>query len=527
MEADAIMSSRRRARALSVTFALLLFCPAAWSAQSVTAAWSPSRDSTVVGYRVYYGTASGAYSSWLEAGTNTTITIPDLQEGTTYYLAAVSYDDAGIESVLSNEASYTVPVSVAPAIISPPASRTNVAGTAASFTVAASGTAPLSYQWLKGESALAGATSTTLTLANVTDGDAGGYSVVITNVAGAVTSSVAVLTVLDAPLITSQPASVTIVAGTTAAFTVVASGTAPLSYQWFKGASALAGATSTTLTLANVADADAGSYIVVVTDLAGSVTSSVAALTVLDAPLITSPPASLTNVAGTTASFTVVASGTAPLSYQWFKGASALAGATSTTLTLANVTDGDAGGYLVVITNVAGAVTSSAAALTVLDAPLITSQPVSVTNVAGTTATFAVVASGTAPLSYQWFQGASALAGATGTTLTLANVADGDAGSYSVVVTNLAGSVTSSVATLTVIATSPPSLTAYPKRSFTDPLKLTFAANPDHWYELQATTDLSNWSTIWQTTNLTTTAVLEFDDNDVGFVARFYRLVEH
>src|SRR5262249_20357193 len=159
---------------------------------------------------------------------------------------------------------------------------------------------------------------------------------------------------------------------------------------------------------------------------------------------IASQPLSLTNVAGTTASFSVTANGTAPLNYQWFKGAGPLAGVTSATLTLANVADANAGSYSVVISNAAGSVTSSAAILTVLDAPTILSQPLSLTNVPSTTASFSVTAGGTAPLYYQWFKGPGALPGATSATLTLANVADANAGSYSVVISNLVGSVSSS-----------------------------------------------------------------------------------
>src|SRR5262249_12004575 len=140
----------------------------------------------------------------------------------------------------------------------------------------------------------------------------------------------------------------------------------------------------------------------------GSLTSAVAALTVLAPPSITSPPQSRTNVSGTSATFSVIATGTAPLSYQWQKAGENISGATGTSLLLSNVQTGDAGNYLVVVTNAAGSVTSAVAVLTVWIPPAISAQPQSRTNILGTTAVFSVLAGGTTPLSYQWqFNGAS------------------------------------------------------------------------------------------------------------------------
>ena len=125
----------------------------------------------------------------------------------------------------------------APTITTQPASRTVTAGQSATFTVAASGTAPLSYQWQKDGANLAGATSATLTLSSVTSANAGSYRAVVSNSAGSATSAAATLTVnpaVVAPAITTQPASQTVTAGANVTFTVAASGTAPLSYQWQK-----------------------------------------------------------------------------------------------------------------------------------------------------------------------------------------------------------------------------------------------------------------------------------------------------
>ncbi|MCX6917214.1 MAG: immunoglobulin domain-containing protein, partial [Verrucomicrobia bacterium] len=176
----------------------------------------------------------------------------------------------------------------APVFISQPTSRTNDAGTPATFSVLVAGTEPFGCQWFKNGVALAdggriiGALTSTLAVSNVFGGDTGGgYSVVVTNAQGSVISAVAVLTVRD-PLITGQPASQVSNTGESASFNVVAAGTVPLSYQWRKAGGPLAGATASSLTLTSLQVADAGNYDVVVSNIFGSVTSTVAVLSVTD-----------------------------------------------------------------------------------------------------------------------------------------------------------------------------------------------------------------------------------------------------
>ena len=171
------------------------------------------------------------------------------------------------------------------------------------------------------------------------------------------------------------------------------------------------------------------------------------------APSLTAQPQSATvNVAGT-ATFSVAATGTAPLSYQWqFNGAN-ITGVVSSAFTKNSVQASDAGSYSVVVANAAGSVTSASAVLTVTTAnvpPSLTAQPQSQTVNAGNTATFSVTATGTAPLSYQWRFGGANVSGATGSTYARPAVQSADAGNYSVVVANAAGSVTSADAPLTV-----------------------------------------------------------------------------
>jgi len=177
-----------------------------------------------------------------------------------------------------------------PSILSQPESRTVNAGSTATFTVNASGTAPLAYQWFFGIHAIGGATMNALVLSNVQPANAGNYSVVVSNAYGTATSSNAVLKVLTyPPTITTQPKSVTTNQGKTVSFTAAASGTAPLRYQWQFNEHPLPNQTSTTLTLTNVQFSQAGKYRLRVTNAYGAAISSNALLTVLPPPCVPLP----------------------------------------------------------------------------------------------------------------------------------------------------------------------------------------------------------------------------------------------
>jgi len=357
------------------------------------------------------------------------------------------------------------PPSVAPSITAQPTNDTVTAGQAASFSVVATGTAPLSYQWQKNGTAISGATSASYTTAATTSADNGAqFVVVVSNSAGSMTSNAAMLTVnaaAVAPSITTQPANQTVTVGQAATFTVVATGTAPLSYQWQKSGTAISGATSASYTTPATTSSDNGAkFVVVVSDSAGSATSNAATLTVSAAavaPSITTQPSNQTVTVGQTAAFTVVATGTAPLSYQWQKSGTAISGATSASYTTPATTSADNGAqFVVVVSNPVGSVTSNAGTLTVnasSTAPSITTQPANQTVTVGQTATFKVVAAGAAPLSYQWQKNGTAISGATSASYTTPATTSADNGAkFVVAVSNVAGNVTSNAATLTVNA---------------------------------------------------------------------------
>jgi len=370
-------------------------------------------------------------------------------------------------SVSSNAAILTV--NVPPAVTAQPANQTVAAGQTATFSVNATGTAPLGYQWRKNGANISGATASAYTTPATSASDNGAlFSVVISNVAGSVTSNNATLTVNVPPSITAQPSSVSITAGQTASFSVTATGTAPLSYQWKKNGTSISGATSASYTTPAETTADNGAqFTVVVSNSVGSVTSNAATLTVNPAPVapsITTQPSSATITAGQTATFSVTATGTAPLSYQWQKNAVAISGATASSYTTPTETTADSGAqFTVVVSNSVGSVTSNAATLTVNPAPVapsITTQPSSVTITAGQTATFSVTATGTAPLSYQWKKNGTSISGATSASYTTPAETTSDNGAqFTVVVSNSAGSATSNAATLTVNAPPPGALT--------------------------------------------------------------------
>jgi len=224
--------------------------------------------------------------------------------------------------------------------------------------------------------------------------DSGNYLLIITNYAGSVTSSIAVLTVTnELPQITVQPTNQAVPAGSFVTFNVVATGTPPLSYQWQAGVTNLvgtnlvngvriSGATDSVLTISPVQTNDSGNYLLIITNYVGSATSSVAVLTVTnEPPEITVQPTNQTVGVGSTVTFFINGSASPPFSLQWQKNGIALTDGTNSSgsividstgdpMTISNVQTNDDGGYSIIVTNLFGTATSSVAVLTVLPAPL-------------------------------------------------------------------------------------------------------------------------------------------------------------
>lgn len=269
----------------------------------------------------------------------------------------------------ATSATVILTVNTPPVITTQPASQTVNVGQTATFSVAASGTAPLAYQWTRNNANIAGANSPTYTTPPATAADnLTGYAVIVSNVAGNVTSATANLIVNSPPVILTQPVSQTVIAGQTASFTVSASGTAPLAYQWRKNGVNIGGANAPTYITPAATAADNGAlFSVVVSNALGTATSVNAVLTVIIPPTITVQPGNQTVNAGQITKFTLTATGTAPLAYQWRKNGVNIPGATGLVYTTPVLVPADNGSlFSVVVSNAGGSVTSTNALLTVI-----------------------------------------------------------------------------------------------------------------------------------------------------------------
>ncbi len=211
--------------------------------------------------------------------------------------------------------------------------------------------------------------SASVSFGPVTASDAGNFQIIATNAYGSTLSAQRTLTVTpSAPSIITPPANQTVTVGGSVSYSVSAIGTGTLGYQWRKNDTVITGATSANLALSGVQFSDAGNYRVTVSNSVGSVTSNSASLTVNAAgvpPSVSVQPFGQTAMVGASTSFSVVATGSPPLSYQWRKDGLAIGGATSATLSLSGLQPNDIGNYTVVVSNASGSVTSSAASLAV------------------------------------------------------------------------------------------------------------------------------------------------------------------
>jgi len=263
-----------------------------------------------------------------------------------------------------------VPASAAglPTITIQPLDQEVAPGQAVSFRVVVSGSS-LTYQWLKDNQPIAGATSATYTLASAQVANQGVYSVRISSAGGTIDSQVATLSLTPpgggAVQITARPLSLHVEVGQPASFTVAALG-AGLSYQWQKNGANIAGATNPTYTIASAQSADVANYTVRVTS--GGTTETATAKLLVGAATagitITSQPTNVTVNEGQPATFTVSAAGTG-LSYQWLKNSNPIGGANGPSYTIPSTTAADAGAFAVRITSGLTTVTSNTVTLTV------------------------------------------------------------------------------------------------------------------------------------------------------------------
>lgn len=259
-------------------------------------------------------------------------------------------------------------VGMAPIFLEVPVSQTVVSGSDVDLVAQATGLPPLTYQWYYLQTPIPGTATNRLHFGNVQPARAGPYTVVVTNVMGAVTSPPAMLEVLLVPpRLDVAPTNQNVAVGGVAIFTAAASGSLPLSYQWLFNNQTLSGEKGQSLILTNVRPAHAGAYAARITNPVGTTSSPPAMLTMYGLPpTVVSGPTDVWVRAGETAEFAVELGGSPPFRRQWyFNGITPLPYATNTWLRVTNAQVEQSGSYAVRVTNDYGVVTSDSAQLVV------------------------------------------------------------------------------------------------------------------------------------------------------------------
>jgi len=210
------------------------------------------------------------------------------------------------------------------------------------------------------------------------------------------------------------------------------------------------------------------------------------------------------------------------ITYQWqFNGAN-ITDATNTSLVVPNFQKANQGAYSVVVnvtTNVPVAPATFSAQISLVGAPQITSQPLSQSVKLGSNATFSVVATGNATLTYQWKFNGNSIGGQTGSSLTVANAQLSNEGAYTVAVSNSIGGIISQPAQLTVLV---PPLLSQPQHLPNGNFQARLQGGANHSYVIETSSNLSQWSAL--TTLFYTNGTMPFVDTTASNAAtRFYR----
>ena len=348
------------------------------------------------------------------------------------------------------------PAGVPPVIAQQPFSQQIAAGTAVTLSVAASGTSPLSYAWSFQSNPLAGQTAANLALFNVQLDQAGDYYVVVSNAFGSIKSAVASLSVVGLPSVGELPQTVSTFAGETLTLSPIVTGLAVQSVQWQKDGVAITSQTNQQLTIFNVTAGDGGTYVLFVSNLAGTVQSAPVVVSVLaaDPPVITSQPQSKSVKLGDSATFEVVATGPAPLNFSWKFQNTLMSGQAGPTLTLPNVSTANAGEYIVEVSNLFGTASSVPVTLSILVPPSIAAVPVLSPKLLGSSLSIALDVIGSAPFTFAWKKSGVALPGQASAPLYIPKLNLEDSGDYQLEVSNAAGTATSDPISVQVISPS-------------------------------------------------------------------------
>jgi hypothetical protein len=229
---------------------------------------------------------------------------------------------------------------------------------------------------------------------------------------------------------------------------------------------------------------------------------------------------SKTNVVGESVGFRLNEVGTPASSYQWLFNGNSIPGETNATLILTTLKQIDAGSYSVIIVNDNGVMVNQELKLVVLPQvpPTISEQPESVAAAIGEQATFRVISTATPAPSFEWFHSAESISGATNSSYSIGSVQAGDAGSYSVAISNPAGVVRSETVSLTI----QPQLKGM-KLSVLHGFQYSIIGETGGTYTLEASEDLRNWTSLTDVMSTNVTSVfLEPTAKDTAY--RFYRV---
>lgn len=351
---------------------------------------------------------------------------------------------------------------VPPTIVQHPSEQTVALGQPVTFNARANGTAPLQFQWERGGVDIPGATDTSYMIASAAADDNGAeFRCRVSNAYGLAYTNAAQLLVLSPPEITSQPGDERVAVGQTARFQIGVSGSFPFTFQWQRNGVDIPNANLLVYTTSPVTPSDSGArFRCRATNAVGEVMSLEGILHVDSPPAITSQPTDKFVNVGTTATFSVVATGTQPLSYQWQRNSVDIFGANGSSYTTPVVAQSDSGArYRVKVWNWIRLITSDSAILHVDSPVLITTQPQNQSVQAGQTASFSVVVSGTPPFSYQWQKNNVDIPGANAAAYTTPPTSTSDNGAtFRCRITNQVRTVTSNPAILTI--TGPSRVTA-------------------------------------------------------------------
>jgi pectin methylesterase-like acyl-CoA thioesterase len=443
--------------------------------------------------------SSGSYTAQYGANTTSAEDLTSTFDALEVGFRPTSPSSSDPESVVIDNVTVLSYIPAAPTITGL-TNQTVIAGTTATLNPTITGVPTPAYQWQTNGVNIGNANSASLVLTNVQYSQNNYvYSLIASNFVGAVTNSMT-LSVIVTPAITGlgpQAASL----GSTVSISPTVTGVPAPTLQWQTNGvdvtdgldingSTISGSTNSTLTITDAQVADSGTYSLIASNSAGSVTNSMT-LTVSPGNVlpVLNGPANLTVIQGNNATFSASASGNPIPTLQWLdQTGTPIPDATNDTFTVTDVQYSENGyTYSLVASNVVGSVTNTAT-LTVIVTPSITTQPVSLVVTNTQSASFTVAASGVPNPIFQWYSNNVSISSAlnnsaTNATLTLASVGPSASGSsYYAQISNSAGSTNSASATLTVNSTMTvvslsPSNNA-PGVCYDTPLYLTFSSTP-------------------------------------------------